>query len=156
MIIKKLSLITFYTLLVNLSVFSQDGFTVKDFKMSVAGTSTLHDWESAVTKLDATGSLDFSGTQLNGIYSLKVNIPAKGIVSTKGKIMDNKTYEALKADKYPKITFLLDITAVNGSRIQATGRLSIAGKTQTVSLSATGKVDNTGNITFQGSQYKDG
>lgn len=149
---KNLLLIVFYIVLASLPVFSQNGYVVKNFEMAVAGTSTLHDWESEVTKVSADASLDISGAQLEGINSLKVTVAAKGIVSSKGRIMDNKTYEALKADKFPSITFRLDKATVNGSAVQATGKLTIAGKTQTVSLNATSKVDSAGNITFSGSK----
>ncbi len=150
--IKNLFLVAICTTLAYLPAISQESFKVKNFKMSIEGTSTLHDWESEVTKLEANGSLDLSGSQLTGINSLKVAIPVKGIVSPKGRIMDNKTYDALKADKYPNITFRLDKATVNGSKVQATGKLTIAGKTQTVTLNAASKIDGAGNITFQGSK----
>lgn len=152
MYFKNLFLVAICTVLAYLPAISQEGFKVKDFKMTIEGTSTLHDWASDVTKLEADGSLDLSGSQLTGISSLKVSIPAKGIVSPKGRIMDNKTYDALKADKYPNITFRLEKATVNGSKVQATGKLTIAGKTQTVALNATSKVDGAGNITFSGSK----
>lgn len=149
---KRLFLIALSITLACLPVLSQDGYATKAFKMSVSGTSSLHDWESEATKVSADASLDLSGAQLEGINSLKVTVAAKGIVSPKGKIMDNKTYDALKADKYPNITFRLDKATVNGSAVQATGKLTIAGKTQTVSLNATSRMDSAGNITFSGSK----
>ncbi|MCB9291188.1 MAG: YceI family protein [Lewinellaceae bacterium] len=149
---KNLFLIALCTMLAYLPANAQEAFQVKSFKMTVSGTSTLHDWESDVTKLEASGNLDFSNAQLTDIQSLKVTIPAKGIVSPKGRIMDNKTYDALKADKYPDITFRLDRATVNGQKIQAYGKLCIAGKYQTVSLDATSKTDKAGNITFSGSK----
>ncbi|MCB0564557.1 MAG: YceI family protein [Phaeodactylibacter sp.] len=149
---KNLFLATICILLTNLSAISQEGFTVKDFKMTVSGTSTLHDWESEATEVVATGNLELAGVQLTGIDKLKVTVPAKRIVSSKGRIMDNKTYDALKADKYPNITFVLNKASVKESKVQATGQLTIAGKSQTVSLSATSKVNSAGNITFSGSK----
>lgn len=150
--IKNLFLVAISIMLASLPAISQDGFAVKDFKVTIAGTSTLHDWESEATKLEASGSLELTGSQLESINSLKVTIPAKGIVSPKGRVMDNKTYDALKADKNPNITFRLEKATVNGSKIQATGKLTIAGKTQTVNLNATSKTDSAGNITFSGSK----
>jgi hypothetical protein len=37
-----------------------------------------------------------------------VDVLVKSIKSTKGSIMDNKTYDALKAEAHPKITFKLE------------------------------------------------
>ena len=149
---KNLFLIATILLLACSPAISQEGYNVKNFKMSVSGTSTLHDWESEATKASATADIGLAGAQLAEINSLNVTVAAKGIVSSKGRIMDNKTYDALKADKYPNITFRLDKATVNGSKVQATGQLAIAGKTQTVSLSATSKTDGAGNITFSGSK----
>lgn len=149
--IKNLFLILYSFSLIVSTTTAQEAYTVKNFKMSVAGTSTLHDWESEVTQVDASASLELAGAQLAGISKLKVTIPAKGIVSTKGKIMDNKTYDALKADKHPKITFTLAKAAISSSKVQASGQLTIAGATKTVSLNAESKADSNGNITFTGS-----
>lgn len=149
--IKNLFLILYSFSLIVSTTTAQEAYTVKNFKMSVAGTSTLHDWESEVTQVDASASLELAGAQLTGISKLKVTIPAKGIVSTKGKIMDNKTYDALKADKHPKITFTLAKAAISSSKVQASGQLTIAGATKTVSLNAESKADSNGNITFTGS-----
>jgi len=151
MTIKNLFLILHSFLLIASTATAQEAYTVKDFKMSVAGTSTLHDWESEITQVTATAALDMNGAQLAGVSKLKVTIPAKGIVSTKGRIMDNKTYDALKSAQHPKITFTLAKASLSNSKVQATGQLTIAGTTKTVSLSADSKAGKAGSITFAGS-----
>lgn len=148
------SSIFFFTtlfLLISLQASAQQGYTVKDFKISVAGTSSLHDWESAVTKADAKSRLELDGQQLKAINSLKVIIPAKGIVSTKGRIMDGKTYEALKADAHPNITFTLTTAKLSGLNVSAKGKLALAGVTKDINLKATGQTNSAGHITFKGS-----
>lgn len=137
--------------LISLQATAQKGYTVKDFKISVAGTSSLHDWESAVTKADANSRLELDGQQLKAINSLKVTIPAKGIVSTKGRIMDGKTYEALKADAHPNITFTLTTAKLSGLNVSAKGKLALAGVTKDINLKATGQITPAGHITFKGS-----
>ena len=150
MTIKNLFLILYSFSLIASTAVAQEAYTVKDFKMSVAGTSTLHDWESEITQVNASAALDLDGAQLAGISKLKVTIPAKGIVSTKGRIMDNKTYDALKSAQHPKITFTLTKATLSNSKVQATGQLTIAGTTKTVSLSADSKAGKAGAITFAG------
>lgn len=157
MIIKNLILIATALCLFTSPLLSQETYYTKDFKMSVAGTSTLHDWESSVTKVNASATIDMESSKLQAIKSLNVTIPVKSIESPKGRIMDNKTYDALKSDKYPNITFRLSKASISGAetgkpKVSATGRLTIAGTTKTVNLYATGKTDSSGNITFTGSK----
>ncbi len=157
MIIKNLILIVTALCVFNFPAISQDTYYTKDFKMSVAGTSTLHDWESSVTRVNATATIDMEGSELQAIKSLNVTIPVESIESTKGRIMDNKTYDALKSDKYPNITFRLSNATISGAetgkpKVSANGKLTIAGTTKNVNLTATGKADSTGNITFTGSK----
>jgi polyisoprenoid-binding protein YceI len=144
-------LLTAFILFSGLQAAAQESFNVKNFKMSVAGTSTLHDWESEVTKVDAKASLTTEGQSLKNINSLNLTIPARSISSTKGRVMDNKTYEALKADKHPNITFALSSARLSGTNVTASGRLTIAGVTKNVNLTAAGRTDSAGNITFKGS-----
>ena len=136
---------------------AQNVFTVKTFKMTVAGTSSVHDWESNVTKLTADGKMAVSGSNLEKLQSLQVTVPAKSIVSTKGKIMDNKTYEALKADANPNISFQLseiESIAPAGSNytVKAKGNLTIAGVKKPVSMSVTASVASNGQVSFKGSK----
>ena len=136
---------------------AQNVFTVKTFKMTVAGTSSVHDWESNVTKLTADGKMAVSGSNLEKLQSLQVTVPAKSIVSTKGKIMDNKTYEALKADANPNISFQLsEIESISPSgsnyTVKAKGNLTIAGVKKPISMSVTASVASNGQVLFKGSK----
>jgi polyisoprenoid-binding protein YceI len=130
---------------------------VKSFKMSVAGTSTLHEWESTVNKVIAKSEIASENGVLQSIKSLYVEVDAKSITSTKGKIMDNKTWEALKADKHPKITYkLTKVESITKSgadyTVKTTGNLTIAGVTKSVALDAKGKVMANGDVEFSGSK----
>lgn len=147
-----LSILTTALLIIGIGATAQEAYSVKSFKMTVAGTSSLHEWESKVTKVDAKASLAMEGSELKALNSLSVTVPARSIVSPKGKIMDNKTYEALKADKHPNITFTLSAAQLTGLNVAATGKLTIAGVTKTTKINAKGKVDASGNITFSGSK----
>ena len=80
---------------------------VKPSKMTVQGSSTLHEWESDITKAEFKGDVKIEGLQLKEIKSFEVKIPVTSIKSEKGKTMDNKTYEAFKSEKFPNIVFTL-------------------------------------------------
>jgi hypothetical protein len=65
-------------------------FTTKAYKLSINGTSSLHDWESAVDKMEARGSFVLRNNSLSDIRDVAVQIPVKAIKSPKGKLMDNE------------------------------------------------------------------
>ena len=142
------------------SIFSlnaQTAYTVSNFEMTVEGTSTLHDWTSEVTEVKAEAKLRIAEQRLQGIDKLVVTVPAESIKSTKGRIMDNKTYDALKSKRNPNITFKMadakvTPTGANTVRVEASGQLTIAGATRTVTLKANGTAAKDGNITFVGSK----
>ena len=118
------------------------------------GTSSLHDWESTVEQLDCKGSFTVSNHSLTDIKDAVINIPVTSIKSPKGKLMDNKTYDAFHFEKYPRITF-----AMTGCKIQedkgvliAAGTLSMAGVTRPAELTLNYKVLPNGELRITGSK----
>ncbi|ROI05266.1 YceI family protein [Kaistella haifensis] len=101
--------------------------TGKSTKIAVDGTSPMHDW--TVT----SSSANFSGTiNGNAITNVEFSMPVKNLKSTKGKMMDNKAYDALKADKAPNISFTA--TSLSVGKGNLAGKLTIAGVTKDVSF----------------------
>ena len=101
--------------------------TGKSTKIAVDGTSPMHDWTMTAS------SANFSGTVSgNAITNIKFSMPAKNLKSTKGKMMDNKAYDALKADKSPNISFTA--TSLSVGKGNLAGKLTIAGVTKDVSF----------------------
>lgn len=137
-------------------VFGQGNYHMSNFSMVIKGTSNLHNWQSNCKEVRGTGSITMDEGTLKSINSLTVEVPCKSIKSEKGSIMDNKTYDALKADKYPNITYKLDkITSLNKKTnydINASGNLTIAGTTKKVDMYVQGKVGGDGSFTFSGSK----
>lgn len=126
--------------------------------MTIKGTSNLHDWESTAKEVRAKGDINLQQGKFTAINTLSVEIPVKSIKSTKGSIMDNKTYDALKADSHANITFKLEgVTPIksqqDGYSVTASGNLAIAGTTKKIELTVKGKANDDGSITFNGS-YK--
>lgn len=112
--------------------------SVASVQILIHGTSSLHDWTSEAKESKLTLQVNSENGKVTGISSVNLKVPVKGIKSTKGSIMDNKTYDALKADKFPEISFQLNkISNVSSSgTVSASGKLTIAGKTKDVVLSA--------------------
>ncbi|WP_369047626.1 YceI family protein [Tenacibaculum sp. UWU-22] len=106
-------------------------------KVLIKGTSTLHNWESTVEKPSVTMVLNDVDDTKN-IESLNVSITSTNIKSGK-RLMDKLTYEALKSDEYPHITFVFKkgkLIKENNSEvdIELNGNLTIAGVTKNVSV----------------------
>jgi polyisoprenoid-binding protein YceI len=127
---------------------------LRSYKLTISGTSSLHDFESTVENLEAKGSFVITNDQLSDIRDVAVRIPVKAIKSTKGKLMDNKTWEAFDHEKNPVITFALTGKKINTDKntIAATGALTMAGVTKTINLQLTYKVLPGGELEITGSQ----
>lgn len=120
---------------------------VQTNKLVVQGSSSLHDWESEITKAEWKGSFVIKENSLVAINNVVVKIPVESIKSTKGKIMDSKTYDAFDYKKNPNIIYTLSqakITA-NGN-IEAKGNLTMAGVTKPIELILQSKILPGGNI----------
>lgn len=131
--------------------------TLKSFKMSIAGTSSLHKWESSVGIATVKSDIVINEAGLEAINNLYLEVDGKSIKSTKGSVMDKKTWEALKTDQYPKITYQLSkiesITPAGGDYdIKALGNLTIAGVKQAISMTVKGKILSNGSLSIKGSK----
>lgn len=140
-----------------LTTIAQATYEVTSSKMTIAGTSNLHDWESNVTKINASGDVTMDGNTLKAINNLTVTIPVSGIKSSKGSIMDRRTYSALKSDQYANITYKLSkVTAIEKSgadyTLKTSGSLTVAGVAKTISMDVKGKVLSDGSLQFEGAR----
>lgn len=133
------TIITTIILLASISLTAQDTYTPSTVTLTIDGSSNVHDWTSTAQEVIVTGKFQSSGGTITSVDQLNVRIPVKKIKSTKGSIMDNKTYDALNASKFPNITFKATNVEVNGDNIKATGTLTIAGRYRTVTILAKGK-----------------
>jgi polyisoprenoid-binding protein YceI len=149
---KKIPLIACLFLLAGSSVFGQQAYTLKSHKISVDGTSSLHDWTSDVTKVGWSGKLTVEGKIVKAISDVIVTIAVTDIKSEKGGMMDDKTYEAFNWEKYPTITFNLKGATITGSTIKANGTLTMAGVTKPIVMNVASKVLPDGSVHLSGSQ----
>ena len=129
--------------------------------MLIAGTSTLQDWSSDVTKINGTVSLNDKlyrkgvkkGDKFEGV---SVSVPVLSIKSPRGATMEQKIYNALKSETNPDIKFTLTenqvTTAAKDSFLLETkGMLEIAGKSKPVTIVVTGKKLADESFSFEGS-----
>ena len=144
-------------LLLALSATAQTDYALKSVKASIKGTSTLHDWESNITKIEWKGVSKADQNALIMIQNVEVKVPVKSIKSKEGSIMDNKTYDAFKEPSNPYIIYTSSTPKVtqkanNVFSIEAPGNLTMAGTTKSITLKANGKVLDNGDLNFTISQ----
>lgn len=111
-------------------------------KLTVFGTSNVHDWDVKAEKMSGVAVFETEGETLKSIKSLSFTVVAESLKSGKGG-MDKNTYKALKTDKHKNIKFVLTnvskITAnANGTyTVAAQGNLSLSGVTKKISQNFT-------------------
>lgn len=135
----------------------QTSYKITKSSMTVSGSSNVHDWTSTVTELKGQGVFVVANNALTGINSLEISIPVTSIKSSKGSIMDNKTYSALKSKEYSLISFqLVRVDGIEktttGYKVKTTGNLTIAGTKKSVSLTVDAKLLSDGSLNFKGSK----
>lgn len=131
--------------------------------MIIEGTSTIHDWEADVEeiklKADFAESLFESAVPASPdfIKALSITVPVKSIESGKGG-MNSKIYDALKEKKHPEISYVFSNAKLVSSdektgsfTLNTTGKLTIAGSSQTVSFPVEGTLSGGDNVRFEGS-----
>ncbi|HAE13030.1 MAG TPA: hypothetical protein DCG24_02300 [Bacteroidetes bacterium] len=139
-------------------VLSQTNYTLSSgsSKMKITGGANVHEWDETVNKLSGDARITI-GSDVFDIISLNFKADVKSIESSKGSIMDDKTYEALKASKYPYITFELDKVlkaspVSNGYWLNTQGYLTIAGSRKLVKLDVKAIYTDASSIAFEGTK----
>jgi len=119
---------------------------------SVAGTSTMHDWEMKSTgKTTGNSNLTVTDNKLAAITTISIVLPAESIKSEKTK-MDKIAYETLKTDKAKNITYTLkSAEKVNETTWNLTGTYTIAGVSKLLKTQVKTTVIN-GVVTLEGTQ----
>lgn len=107
-------------------------------KFIIKGTSSLHDWEMVSENCSGSIRMD-PNSEILTISDIQVKVLVKSLKSGK-KLMDSKTYDALKENKFPAITYqyekigALKETAPNTYSVTLNGTLTIAGKSKKVPI----------------------
>jgi len=110
----------------------------KNSKLLIEGTSSLHDWEVNAENFICETTLKKVNENSVSINNINFKCPTEDVKSH-NRIMDSKTHDALKAKKYPEITFRLENPAnvkSSGGQAMVKGMLTIAGKTKAVNVTS--------------------
>lgn len=101
-------------------------YTAKTYKLAINGTSTMHEWSSSATNVTVQGDFVITNGVIEKITAGAVNVVVTSIKSHKNSgLMDSRTHETLKADKYPNITYAVSkISNIQQSGGEATGTVS--------------------------------
>lgn len=124
----------------------------------IHGNSNLHAWDETVGKVSCSSDIYRNTDGSFRFNALKLVFDVTSITSTEGSVMNEKTYKALKASRYPNIVFTLSqpvpsIPPGHGENfILAEGQLSIAGVTRPVSVRLRVNQIGSNELQFEGSQ----
>jgi polyisoprenoid-binding protein YceI len=131
---------------------AQKASTLKSHKVTVDGTSSLHDFTSDVTKVAWAGSVVTEGKTVKSITGVTVTMNVESIKSTKGDTMDEKTYEAFNSKKNPNIIFKLTKATITGNTVKADGTLTMNGVAKPITMNVASVVQADGTVKLTGSQ----
>jgi polyisoprenoid-binding protein YceI len=118
--------------------------------LNLFGTSTLHNWEMSAHQLQGSAQFDIENGQLSAVSALTFILPVKNLKGDKDGMNDN-AYDALKADKYKDIRFVMSNSRLesNGGgkyTIHANGNLTIAGATRPIVMDVKAQVNSDGTV----------
>jgi len=126
------------------------------YSVTIDGTSNLRDWKENVGKVTGAMEAKINPDGSIGLTSIRICMDAGSIKSDMGRVMDNKTYEALKVSAYPEILFTLctqqQLTPVRNceTAIPVKGYLSLAGVSRQVTMLVKTFAINRGTLQFEG------
>jgi polyisoprenoid-binding protein YceI len=138
---------------------AQDDYILsREYTVTIDGTSNLRDWKENVGQVtgDMTAVVNPDGSV--DLTSITIKMQVKSIKSDMGRVMDNKTYEALKAVAYPEIVFTLSaplkLMQVSNDRqpIELKGDLFLAGICRPVVIQVKTFTMDQGKWLFEGNQ----
>lgn len=133
--------------------FGQFTLDAESSSLVISGTSSLHDWEIDAEEIKGSATIN-STAQLKEIPKLSFTVTVEELESGKGA-MNKNTYEALKEDKFPEVTYVLRkvnkiASAGNGSyTLSTTGDLTVAGTTKSITMDVKAIVKGS-SVTFTG------
>ena len=131
-------------------------------KVTLAGSSNVHDWAcnsssfNASIELDSTYQVKPLTSVAKPITKVVVSIPVRSLKCGHGK-MDDNMYKALKADEFPEIKYALDSYEISKDRTTADsfvaitiGEVTVAGKTAKVEIPIVAERKEGGAMTGEG------
>jgi polyisoprenoid-binding protein YceI len=130
----------------------------RNYEVTIDGTSNVRDWKENVGEVTGEMTAVVNDDGSVGLSSIRICMKVLSIKSDMGRVMDNKTYEALKAASYPEILFTINapmqMVQVRDCQtaIQVKGELALAGIRKPVTMLVKTFEIRQGNLSFEGSQ----
>ena len=136
----------------NRSAPSSGHLAVRSAKLSIEGTSTMHDYSLTTTKMVVSSTVAEGASLLEprALQSFELAIPVDGFSSDKDGLR-KKFLETMKAEKHPVITFRLADYIVDGQNVRPRGTLTVAGTARDIELELTLR-ENPEGLHVQGSR----
>jgi polyisoprenoid-binding protein YceI len=127
-------------------------------KITIEGTSNIHDWVMSTDKGNSTAVFITDGNgAINGLSSLTFSLPVESLKSESSS-MDKNAYKAMHTAKYASLTFTVLSASLkpagnNNYQVQSKGRLTISGVSRDIDITALCTVNPDKSIAVNGS-YK--
>ena len=134
----KIILLLFFFLSTVSGINAQDNYSLSNHQITINGTSNIHNWHEKVEKVSGKGVVKQGADKGISIQTLNIIVEVNSIKGSGGSGMDKKAYQAMKADKFPEITFAITDPIANipygvkAFSTTAKGQLTIAGKTKLI------------------------
>ena len=123
-------------------------------KMTIQGTSSMHNWEMEVTEMEFTTTILINDDHIKSIGDTWFSCKTTSIVSDYA-LMDKKTYEALKAEEYSTISFrMTNDKVISPAGVDFVGNvkgyLSVAGRGKEIDIPFQARFLSGGDIELKG------
>lgn len=142
-----------------LSLADQSYAANNNVKITVSGTSNIHDWDLISEKGNCTMTVDIDAAGIiTAFRNLSFSLPVNTLKSKHGDKMDNNAYKAMNASTYPTVAFKsatvsLKSNGASSYTVNAPGKLTINNVTRDVILTGNCKVNPDKSVNVTGS-YK--
>jgi len=160
---KPFALIAVLTLLGAGCLKAQTAMVVRpESRVLLLGRSNVHSWSCSTSTFQTSIELDSSGRSANpasrtkSTVRLTVIVPVKSLDCGRAR-MNQDMFRALKADTFPEIRYVLtsyevdeQIATPDSVSVNSVGELTVAGKTQRVSIAVKGERDHLGGVKGNG------
>ena len=122
----KILILTAFVITLTYPLRAQESYKMALNSVVIKGTSNVHKWEEKIGQLNGSATVLIEGEQITGLSEAHFEIPVKSIKSSKGSIMDNKTYQALKAEECSTIMLKLQKGVTSGTELKTTATLTLS------------------------------
>lgn len=122
-----------------------------DPKLSVVGTSTLHDWEMNSGNASGNAVMTIEESVIKQIEGLTIRMSAASLQSGNNR-MDRIAHDAIRAPEFPYVEFFLEsIESITVDKITGNGKFTVAGNDVSLRVITNYSVQNN-SVHFSGIQ----